>query len=148
MKTLYTSLRVLADLAVLLVILTFIAVALQTPAPPSSSELACEQSCNDIEPVQPSLNRTDSIQEHEMITPSRYRFKVVEASPSGLFIRVATDGKPTVSKAKEIIKVYASQYDRIDICVPEFRDRGKECMSFMSGVLVDYRTGESISIEP
>ncbi len=148
MRILYFSLNVVTGLAVLLAVLTFIAMAIPAPAPLSTSVLACEQSCNDIEPVQPTSNIPNSPQGQEMTTPSHSRFKVVEASPSGLFIRVATDGKPTVSKAKEIIKIFASQYDRIDICAPEFRDRGKECMSFMNGVLIDYHTGESITIEP
>ena len=81
-------------------------------------------------------------------TVATKRFKVVESSADHLFIRVATNGKPTHSKAKEIINAFANDYDRIDICAPEATERGKEWMSYMGGVLIDYRTGKSIPIEP
>lgn len=74
-------------------------------------------------------------------------FKVAESSDDGYFIRVATNGAATKSAAKEIINAYANDYDRIDICEPGHTDRGEECMSYMDGVLVDYRSGESIIVE-
>lgn len=100
------------------------------PAPPAVEVSAEVPEC--INPAQKSIP---------------VNFKVAESSDDGYFIRVATNGAATKSVAKEIIKAYANGYDRIDICEPDHTERGEECMSYMSGVLIDYRTGESITVE-
>lgn len=98
-------------------------------------------------PAAPSVDTVAFVNECAAAPIHRPNFKVAEASPDGLFIRVVTNGEPTHAKALEIIDVYANDYDRIDICAPESTERGEECMSFMDGVLIDYLTGKSIPIE-
>ena len=103
--------------------------AATTPTAPSIEVSAVVPEC--VAPVQ------------DKSTPN---YQVAESSEDGLFIRVATNGSATQQAAKEIIDVYANAYDRIDICEPGYTERGEECMSYMNGVLVDYRSGESIEL--
>lgn len=108
----------------------------------------CAQSPAAIAPVPPSVEVSAVVPECAAPVQKRptANYQVAESSEDGLFIRVATNGAATQQAAKEIIDAYANDYDRIDICEPGHTERGEECMSFMNGVLVDYRTGKSVEL--
>lgn len=125
----------LAALTAILCILTGVAMlvvkptATQPPSPPSVLDVAYDQSC-DFEDDEP-----------------RSRYIIAEKSSDRLFIRVVAHGEATLEIAKEIIAIYAKSYQRIDICESDGTGRGEECMSYSEGLLVDYRTGETMPID-
>lgn len=103
--------------------------ATQPPAPHPICECASDQSC-DFEDDEP-----------------RSKYIIAEKSSDRLFIRVVAHGEATLDAAKEIIATYAKSYQRVDICESDGTERGEECMSYSDGILVDYRTGETIPFE-
>ena len=135
MSFLRILLYTLAVLVAILGILTGVAMLIVGPTatqPPATTSV-CE-----CEPEQSSGSEDDE--------PCS-KYIIAEKSKAGLFIRVVANGEATIEVAKEIIDTYAKSYQRIDICKSDCIERGTECMSYSEGILVDYRTGEIISID-
>lgn len=69
-------------------------------------------------------------------------FSVVEQSPRGYFIRLASAERVDASTIRRVAASFSSSFDRVDFCIDAAHERGDEYASVIDGKLFDYSADE------
>lgn len=74
-------------------------------------------------------------------------FSVVEQSPRGYFIRLASAERVDISTIRTVAASLSSSFDRIDFCIDAAHERGDEYASVIGGNLFDYENDNIYTIK-
>ena len=74
-------------------------------------------------------------------------FSVVEQSPRGYFIRLASAERVDISTIRTVVASLSSSFDRIDFCIDAAHERGDEYASVIGGNLFDYENDNIYTIK-
>lgn len=74
-------------------------------------------------------------------------FSVVEQSPRGYFIRLASAERVDASTIRRVAASFSSSYDRIDFCLDSAHERGDEYASVIDGQVFDYENDNIYTIK-
>ena len=74
-------------------------------------------------------------------------FSVVEQSPRGYFIRLASAERVDISTIRTVAASLSSSFDRIDFCIDAAHERGDEYASVIGGKLFDYENDNIYTIK-
>lgn len=67
---------------------------------------------------------------------------VIEQSPNGYFIRLASAERVSASEIKATGEALSGQFDRIDFCVDIAHERGDEYLSIIGNTVYDHSADE------
>ncbi len=65
-------------------------------------------------------------------------FTIVELSPDGYFIRLASAERASGNTLRNLADSFAGSFDRIDLCLDTARERGDEYLAIIDGKVYDY----------
>lgn len=73
-------------------------------------------------------------------------FTVVEESPAGLFVRLASPERLSRAQLLDAVASFSPRFDRIDFCLADSTARGQEYITVMCGVVFDHDADQCYSI--
>lgn len=73
-------------------------------------------------------------------------FTVVEQSPNGYFIRLASAEHASSGTIRELATSLTGSFDRVDLCLDVAHERGDEYLSILDGKVYDYENNRIYSL--
>ena len=75
-------------------------------------------------------------------------YTVVEQSPDGYFIRLASAERADAATIRAIADTYSDKFDRIDLCLDVAHERGDEYTSIIGHQVFDHENDTIYSLNP